>query len=207
MLPCILIESQDENFLAEIFTSLLISDCNQIHFHNKYYQATVDVFTNDRKFSHANPTVVAHVVVASPESDVVGIFEKFPDSEIKVLVVPASLVTEIERWSETCVENFVEILSWQNENGQTPGDRLRQVLECHPWADHDIIKAPSECPEISFEEMLLELQRVKHLCETGNLSDTQRRELAAATALKFARLLADEEADEAALVECICCVV
>ena len=132
--------------------------------------------------------VVAHLVHYVSGLNIGKEFSKFPDSQIRIILLTPELSEEADKLSEICFENSAEIFVWHLEDDVAPGPRLRQILECHPWSDLE-----SAAPEISFEDLLAEIHRVKELCGDGNLSDDARRELAAATALKFARLLGDDD--------------
>jgi hypothetical protein len=189
MQKCIYIESHDETCVQLVKQKISVTD-NHMHFQNKYFKATVPVISSPTGITQ----VTAHIIIFERGQNLVSMFGKYPETEIRVLLFKSDLVDLADEFSDVCLDVEAEVFRWEVEDDEEPGVRLRKILECHRWCeDESDDEFVSDAEAMSFEALLGEINRVKDLCASDSLSDDERRQLAATTALKFARLLGDEQ--------------
>ena len=184
----ILLVTQDDAFLEELKTSLNLTD-NFIRFSNKYFSAGVEVsFSLDPSNAIGCEAIVVH---KSKGIDFARYFNAAESASVRVLI------TEDDLARDWCVANSVELFHWAEEEDVKPGDRLRSALECHPWATE---ADDSENGSIDFEELTDEMRKVRE--RSKHLTDEERREAAAKTALKMLKYfgLSEDEEDAERLV-------
>ena len=178
----ILLVTQDDSFLEELKSGLGIVD-GSIAFTNKYYQATVPVsFSLNPSDAIGCEAIVVH---AAAGIDFIRYFNAAQDAAIRILV------TTNTAHSQWCADNGVELFDWTEEDGFSPDKRLLAALECHPWASPG---DDSDSSSIDFEELTSEIRSVRE--NSKLLSDEERREAAAKTALKLLKYFDLSEDDD-----------
>lgn len=180
----IILVTQDDAFLDELKEALQFVD-GVVSFSNKYYEAQVPVsFSLNPSDAIGCEAIVVH---DSLGLDVMRYFNAAEDAAVRVLI------SSNTRHAEFCAENSVELFHWVEEDGVSPGKRLKAALECHPWATPE----DDESSSIDFEELTSEMRQVRENAKM--LSDEERREAAAKTAMKLLKFfdLSDDETPRA----------